>query len=47
VRAFFDAALAGGGASAGDPGPRQAALTPYYAAFVFDPDGNRLEAVHQ
>ena len=44
VEEFFDAALAKGGKSGGDPGPRTAALTPYYAAFVFDPDGNKLEA---
>ncbi|HXC57577.1 MAG TPA: VOC family protein [Rhizomicrobium sp.] len=45
VRAFHAAALAQGGADAGAPGPRQAALTTYYGAFVFDPDGNKLEAV--
>lgn len=44
VRAFHAAALAGGGADDGPPGPRQAAMTPYFAAFVRDPDGNRLEA---
>ena len=32
------------GADAGAPGPRQAAMTVYYAAFVQDPDGNKLEA---
>lgn len=45
VRAFHAAALAGGGASAGDPGPRQAAMTTYFGAFVLDLDGNKLEAV--
>ena len=30
---------------AGAPGPRQGAMTPYYGAFVFDPDGNKIEAV--
>ena len=44
VKAFFAAAIAAGGKSAGDPGPRQAEMTPYYAAFIFDPDGNKLEA---
>ena len=44
VQAFFAAAIAHGGSSAGDPGPRQAALTPYYAAFIEDPDGHRIEA---
>ena len=45
VREFFDAALARGGKSAGDPGPRQAAFTTYFGAFIFDPDGNKVEAV--
>jgi catechol 2,3-dioxygenase-like lactoylglutathione lyase family enzyme len=45
VRAFYAAALAHGGKSAGDPGPRQVAFTTYYGAFIFDPDGNKIEAV--
>lgn len=45
VRAFHAAALAGGGADAGAPGPRQATMTTYYGAFIQDPDGNKLEAV--
>ena len=45
VRSFHAAALAGGGASDGKPGPRQAAMTTYFGAFVLDPDGNKLEAV--
>jgi catechol 2,3-dioxygenase-like lactoylglutathione lyase family enzyme len=45
VRAFHAAALARGGADAGAPGPRLAAMTTYYGAFVFDPDGNKIEAV--
>ena len=44
VQAFFDAALANGGVDDGAPGPRQAAMTGYYAAFIKDLDGNRLEA---
>jgi catechol 2,3-dioxygenase-like lactoylglutathione lyase family enzyme len=44
VRAFHAAALANGGADAGSPGPRQGAMTAYYGAFVFDPDGNKIEA---
>jgi catechol 2,3-dioxygenase-like lactoylglutathione lyase family enzyme len=44
VRAFHQAALDGGGACDGPPGPRQAALTAYYAAFIRDLDGNKLEA---
>ncbi|HEY8947933.1 MAG TPA: VOC family protein [Rhizomicrobium sp.] len=46
VREFFDAAIARGGKSAGDPGPRQAAFTTYFGAFIFDLDGNKIEAVH-
>jgi catechol 2,3-dioxygenase-like lactoylglutathione lyase family enzyme len=45
VDRFHAAALAAGGSDAGAPGPRD--YTPdYYAAFVRDPDGNKLEAVH-
>lgn len=44
VRAFHAAALANGGLDDGAPGPRQAQMTPYFGAFVRDPDGNRLEA---
>jgi catechol 2,3-dioxygenase-like lactoylglutathione lyase family enzyme len=46
VTAFHSAALASGGTCDGAPGPRQAAMTTYFGAFVRDPDGNRLEAVH-
>jgi catechol 2,3-dioxygenase-like lactoylglutathione lyase family enzyme len=45
VRAFHAAALAQGGKDAGAPGPRQAAFTTYFGAFIFDPDGNKIEAV--
>lgn len=45
VRAFHAAALAHGGADAGPPGQRQAAVTTYYGAFVHDRDGNKIEAV--
>ena len=44
VHAFHAVALAHGGRDDGAPGPRQAALTTYYAAFIRDPDGNKLEA---
>ena len=44
VQAFHAAALAAGGRDNGGPGER--AYHPgYYAAFVFDPDGNNIEAV--
>ena len=46
VRAFHEAALSAGGRDAGPPGPRQAAFTTYFGAFIFDPDGNKIEAVH-
>jgi catechol 2,3-dioxygenase-like lactoylglutathione lyase family enzyme len=45
VNAFHAAALAGGGTSDGTPGPRAEYSDRYYAAFVRDPDGNRIEAV--
>ncbi|HTQ13272.1 MAG TPA: VOC family protein [Rhizomicrobium sp.] len=46
VRAFHAAALAHGGRDEGGPGPRPAALTAYYGAFILDPEGNKLEAVN-
>jgi catechol 2,3-dioxygenase-like lactoylglutathione lyase family enzyme len=46
VREFHAAALAHGGKDAGEPGPRQAALTTYYGAFIFDLDGNKIEALN-
>ncbi len=46
VRAFHAAALELGGRDAGAPGPRQAALTTYFGAFIFDLDGNKIEAVN-
>ncbi|HKG83699.1 MAG TPA: VOC family protein [Beijerinckiaceae bacterium] len=47
VHRFHAAALAHGGADDGAPGPRQHDDPGriYYAAFVRDPDGNRIEAV--
>jgi len=45
VAAFHAAALANGGADDGPPGPRPEYSAGYYAAFVRDPDGNRIEAV--
>jgi catechol 2,3-dioxygenase-like lactoylglutathione lyase family enzyme len=45
VRAFYDAALAHGGLDDGPPGIREVYSPEYYAAFVLDPDGNRIEAV--
>jgi catechol 2,3-dioxygenase-like lactoylglutathione lyase family enzyme len=45
VDAFHAAALAAGGRSDGAPGLRPHDRVRYYAAFVVDPDGNRIEAV--
>ena len=45
VEAFHAAALNAGGSSDGAPGLRPHDRVKYYAAFVFDPDGNRIEAV--
>lgn len=47
VDAFHAAALAAGGIDRGAPGLRRVYSPTYYAAFVMDPDGHRLEAVHQ
>ncbi len=45
VDAFHAAALNAGGTSDGAPGLRPHDRVRYYAAFVTDPDGNRIEAV--
>jgi catechol 2,3-dioxygenase-like lactoylglutathione lyase family enzyme len=45
VDAFHAAALEAGGRSDGEPGLRPHDRVRYYAAFVTDPDGNRIEAV--
>jgi catechol 2,3-dioxygenase-like lactoylglutathione lyase family enzyme len=45
VEAFFAAGLANGGRSDGEPGLRPHYHATYYAAFLFDPAGNRVEAV--
>jgi catechol 2,3-dioxygenase-like lactoylglutathione lyase family enzyme len=47
VDAFHAAALAAGGTDDGAPGLRPHYGERYYAAFVSDPDGHKLEAVHQ
>lgn len=47
VDSFHAAALAHGGRCDGPPGLRPHYGPRYYAAFVFDPDGNKLEAVFQ
>jgi catechol 2,3-dioxygenase-like lactoylglutathione lyase family enzyme len=45
VDAFHEAALKAGGSSDGAPGIRPHERVKYYAAFIRDPDGNRIEAV--
>ncbi|MBK8974613.1 MAG: VOC family protein [Planctomycetes bacterium] len=45
VDAFHAAALQAGGRDNGPPGLREMYHPSYYGAFVFDPDGNNIEAV--
>ena len=44
VAAFHGAALRAGGRDNGRPGPRPDYGPEYYAAFIVDPDGYRIEA---
>ena len=46
VQAFHAAALGAGGSDEGTPGLRPEYAPDYYAAYVRDPDGNKLQAVH-
>jgi catechol 2,3-dioxygenase-like lactoylglutathione lyase family enzyme len=46
VDAFHAAALTAGGVDNGAPGPRPDYSPGYYGAFVLDPDGHNIEAVH-
>ena len=45
VEAFFRVAIASGGSANGAPGLRPEYDRHYYAAFVRDPDGNKIEAL--
>ncbi len=45
VDAFHRAALTAGGRDNGQPGIRAQYHPDYYAAFVYDPDGNNIEVV--
>lgn len=48
VRQFHDVAVAHGGSSIEDaPGPRSGALGTMHLAYVRDPDGNKLCAIHR
>jgi catechol 2,3-dioxygenase-like lactoylglutathione lyase family enzyme len=44
VESFYTAALANGGRDNGEPGFRKDYSPTYFAAFVVDPDGYRIEA---
>ena len=46
VDSFYAAALAAGGSDNGAPGLRPEYHPGYYGAFIFDPDGINVEAVH-
>ena len=45
VDAFYQEAISAGGKDNGAPGLRPHYHPNYYGAFVFDPDGNNIEAV--
>jgi catechol 2,3-dioxygenase-like lactoylglutathione lyase family enzyme len=44
VNKFHDAALKAGGSNNGEPGPRPDYGPAYYGAFIYDLDGNKIEA---
>lgn len=44
VHAFYEAALAAGGTDAGAPGPRPMYGDDYYACYVYDLEGHKIEA---
>ena len=45
VRKFYELAIKNGGRSDGEPGLRPDYDVNYFGAFVFDPDGNKIEDV--
>ena len=45
VEAFYHAALANGGSSEGEPGPRPQYGPDWYSAYMRDPAGNKLAIV--
>ena len=45
VQAFHARAVESGGTDDGSPGTRPGAMVVYYAAFILDLDGNRIEAM--
>ena len=46
VDRFYETAIISGGVGAGAPGFRPQYRDTYYGAFVLDPDGHKIEAVH-
>lgn len=46
VHRFHQASLIAGARDNGEPGPRPHYTPNYYAAFVLDPDGHNIEAMH-
>lgn len=44
VNKFHDEALKAGGSNGGEPGPRPDYGFAYYGAFIYDLDGNKIEA---
>lgn len=47
VTAAYEAGLKAGGRDNGGPGYREHYSPGYYAAFVFDPDGNNIEFLYR
>jgi catechol 2,3-dioxygenase-like lactoylglutathione lyase family enzyme len=47
VDAFWQRGVDAGYRSDGEPGPRPVYTPDYYGGFLFDPDGNSVEAVHR
>ena len=45
VQEFHACALDSGGRDDGAPGPRKGEMVTYYAAFIRDPDGNKIEVM--
>jgi len=46
VNKFHDAALKAGGSNGGEPGPRPDYGFAYYGSFIYDLDGNKIEATY-
>ena len=46
VQKFHEAALKAGGSNNGEPGPRPDYGPSYYGAFIYDLDGNKIEATY-